>query len=220
VSTISGTMDGVWNGAYETINIANGAIKYIPTISFNDATKQKQLIAEAKFFRAYNYFYLVKTFGDVPLVTEPTEALDNLEVERTPIDQVYGLIESDLKEAVDALPSKTFAANNHRITKYVAAMTLANVYFQQGKNTEAAQYAKEVINSPHNMTPNSDLSMNSAYNQLRKQTTWMKLFMPWNMMEPYQAVHGGLPMLLTHLRYRYLAPILFLNAFLVRLIVF
>lgn len=168
VSTISGTMDGVWNGAYETINIANGAIKYIPTISFNDATKQKQLIAEAKFFRAYNYFYLVKTFGDVPLVTEPTEALDNLEVERTPIDQVYALIESDLKEAVDALPSKTFAANNHRITKYVAAMTLANVYFQQGKNTEAAQYAKEVINSPHNMTPNSDLSMNSAYNQLRK----------------------------------------------------
>src|SRR5690606_28707553 len=85
VSTISGTMDGVWNGACETINIANGAIKYIPTISFNDATKQKQLIAEAKVLRAYNYFYLVKTFGDVPLVTYPTEGLDNLEVERTPI---------------------------------------------------------------------------------------------------------------------------------------
>jgi hypothetical protein len=168
VSMISGTMDGVWNSAYEVINTANGAIKYIPEIAFEDLNKQKQLIAEAKFFRAYNYFYLVKTFGDVPLVTEPTENLENLDASRTEIAKVYELIESDLNEAFTVLPAKTFANNNHRISKYVAAMTLANVYLQQGKNSQAAEMAKVVINSPHGMIPNADLESNSAYNQLRK----------------------------------------------------
>jgi len=168
VSMISGTVDGIWTGAYQTINIANGAIKYIPSITFVDPNKQKQLIAEAKFFRAYNYFYLVKTFGDVPLVTEPTESLDNLDAARTEVSKVYELIENDLNEAVQALPAKTFASNNHRISKFVAAMALANVYLQQGKNTQAAEMAKLVINSPHTLTPNTDLAANSAYNQLRK----------------------------------------------------
>lgn len=168
VSTISNTVDGVWNDSYQAINIANGAIKYIPNITFADANKQKQLIAEAKFFRAYNYFYLVKTFGDVPLITEPTESSDNLDVSRTEASKVYELIESDLNAAVQDLPAKTFATNNHRISKYAAAMTLANVYLQQGKSAQAAETAKIVINSPHNMVENIDLGANSAYNQLRK----------------------------------------------------
>lgn len=167
VSTISGTMNGVWNGCYQTINIANGAIKHIPSIAMN-AAKIKELVAEAKFFRAYNYFYLVKTFGAVPLSIEPYESADNLYLEQTDASKVYELIEADLIEAVNVLPTKLFAANGHRITKYVAAMALANVYLQQGKNTEAAQYAKIVISSPHGMTPNADLAANSAYNTLRK----------------------------------------------------
>lgn len=168
VSMISGTMDGVWNSAYEAINIANGAIKYIPEITFEDPNLQKRFVAEAKFFRAYNYFYLVKTFGDVPLVTEPTENLENMDKPRIEVAKVYELIEADLKEAIDILPGTTFATTKHRITKFVAAMTLSNVYLQQGKNAEAAEYAKIVINSPHEMVQNVDLELNSAYNQLRK----------------------------------------------------
>lgn len=167
VSIVSGTMNGVWDGCYQSINIANGAIKHIPNIEM-DASKRNELIAEAKFFRAYNYFYLVKTFGAVPLIVEPYESANNLYVERSDAAQVYALIESDLKEAVEGLPAKLFAANGHRVTKYVAAMTLANVYLQQGKNADAAISAKIVINSGHGMTVNTDLTSNSAYNQLRK----------------------------------------------------
>jgi len=166
VSIVSGTMNGVWDGCFQTINIANGAIKHIPSIEM-DATKRNELVAEAKFFRAYNYFYLVKTFGAVPLSIEPYESADNMYLERTDVAKIYELIETDLKEAIDVLPAKMFAANGHRISRYVAAMTLANVYLQQGKNTEAAQYAKIVIDSPHGMTSNSDLALNSAYNKLR-----------------------------------------------------
>ncbi|PPL02435.1 RagB/SusD family nutrient uptake outer membrane protein [Parapedobacter indicus] len=165
---VSNTMNSIWNDCYRAINIANAAIKYIPEIEM-DANLQSKLVGEAKFFRAYNYFYLVKTFGDLPLSTEPYEATtDDLYLPRTGTAEVYALIEADLKEAVDALPASTFANNAHRISRYAAAMALADVYLQQGKYGDAATYAQLVLDSPHGLTTNSDLALNSAYNKLRK----------------------------------------------------
>jgi hypothetical protein len=165
--TVSSTMDGVWDNCYASINVANGAIKNIPNISMAESTS-KQLIAEAKFFRAFNYFLLVKTFGDVPMPTEPyTSMADDLYPTRTATSEVYALIESDLKYAYENLSSSTFANNGHRITKWVAAMVLTDVYMRENKYSEAATYAKAVISSPHSLTTNDDLAMNSAYNKLR-----------------------------------------------------
>lgn len=163
---VSETMNGVWDPCYKAINVTNGAIKHIPNISMAEATANR-LIAEAKFFRGFNYFYLVKTFGAVPLITEPYEALENLTPERTAVDLVYALIESDLKDAVNVLPAAKFADNGHRITKYAAAMMLTAVYMQEGKYKEAAEYAKIVIDSPHKLATNDDLALNSAFNKLR-----------------------------------------------------
>ena len=134
-----------------------------------DDAKRTQLLAEAKFFRAFNYFYLVKNFGAVPLTTEPYEALENLYLPRTDVATIYELIESDLKEAAAALPAKRFVDNGYRLTRYVADMALANVYLQQGKYADAATYARDVTNSTHSLTQNADLDMGSAYNQLRTQ---------------------------------------------------
>lgn len=164
--TVSGSMDGVWDAAYKAINVANGAIKNIPEIKMAEETS-KQLIAEAKFFRAFNYFYLVKTFGAVPMPTEPYEKMENLYLERTDVATVYSLIESDLKDAISVLPAVKFSANAHRITKWAAAMMLTSVYMQENKYAEAAETAKIVINSDHKLMANNDLAMNSAFNQLR-----------------------------------------------------
>lgn len=162
---ISDTSDDIWDNCYNSINVANNAIASIPDISM-DASTADQLMAEAKFFRAFNYFYLVKSFGDVPLLLEPS-TLENLYPERTAAALVYDQIELDLKAAVDVLPEATFANNGHRITKYVAAMMLADVYFHQADYANAKTYAKIVIDSPHSLASNSDLAENSAYNQLR-----------------------------------------------------
>lgn len=164
---VSNTMNGIWNDSFKAINIANGALKYIPTISM-EANVQKRLVAEAKFFRAFNYFYLVKTFGALPLSVDPYENLENLYRPRTDVKEIYALIESDLTEAVADLSASTFEGNGHRITKYAAAMTLANVYLQQGKFAEATKAADIVVKSSHSLTTNSDLKMNSAFNKLRK----------------------------------------------------
>ncbi len=158
--------EGVWNDGYDAIQRANTAIKYIPEIDMN-ATEKATLIAEAKFFRAWNYFYLIKVFGDVPYITEPTESLENIFIERTPVATIYAGIEADLTEAVNTLPAQKFAANGHRITRYVAAMLQANVFLFQGKYAEAATAAKLVIESGHSLTANENLAMASAFNKLR-----------------------------------------------------
>jgi len=165
-STVSSTVNDIWDNCYKAINVANGAIKYIPEIEMSSSSADK-LMGEAKFFRAFNYYYLVKTFGDVPMPVEPYESLDDLYLERTAQATVFALMESDLKEAVDKLPAQTFVDNGHRITKYAAAMLLTNVYLRQNKYSEAAEMVKIVINSPHSLTTNDDLELGSAYNKLR-----------------------------------------------------
>lgn len=163
---LASKMDGVWDNCYRGINVANGIIKHMPEVSM-DQSIANRLTAEAKFFRAFNYFFLVKTFGDVPYYTEPYEVAENMELPRTDKATIYALIESDLQEAMNVLSDATFAANGHRITKHVAAMTLTDVYMYQHKYAEAAETVRTVINSGHKLTTNDDMAMGSAYNKLR-----------------------------------------------------
>jgi len=165
---VSNTMNSIWNDSYKAINVANGAIKYIPEIDMDEGQK-KRLIAEAKFFRAFNYFYLVKTFGDVPLTVEPYDLLQDPFIPRVASAKVYELIEADLQEAVSVLPAATFTTAGYRLTQYVAAMALANVYLQQGKYAESAASIRIVTNSPHSLTTNTDTTLGSAYNKLRTE---------------------------------------------------
>ncbi|RNL93474.1 RagB/SusD family nutrient uptake outer membrane protein [Sinomicrobium pectinilyticum] len=162
---ISANSDGMWDNCFKAINVANNAIVSIPGIDMDEG-KRNQLVAEAKFFRAFNYFYLVKAFGDVPLLLEPSN-LDELYPERAPSSSIYDQIVSDLQDAIEVLPEKTFAANGHRISKYVAAMLLTDVYFYTRDYANAKTYAKMVIDSPHTLTTNDDLEGSSAYNKLR-----------------------------------------------------
>lgn len=164
---LASSMDNIWDNCFRGVNVANGAIKYIPTISM-DKSVADRLMGEAKFFRAFNYYQLVKVFGDVPFYTEPYETPDNMQLPRTDKATIYAQIESDLNDAVNVLADATFSANNHRITKHVAAMLLSEVYMRQSKYAEAAGAARIVINSAHSLTTNDDLSLGSAYNKLRE----------------------------------------------------
>jgi len=65
-----GQLDGFWTGMYNNINFANQIITNIPAINM-DASLKARYIAEATFIRAYDYFRLVRAFGDVPLVLHP-----------------------------------------------------------------------------------------------------------------------------------------------------
>ncbi|WP_185958333.1 RagB/SusD family nutrient uptake outer membrane protein [Fodinibius sediminis] len=169
--------DGWWSGHYDVISRANTALKYIPDMQGMGEGEKNQLLAEARFFRALNYFALVKSFGDVPLVTEPVEGLEGIEVERTSTDSVYNQIVADLNWAIDqgALGEGPFPMNGFRITKGAAQTLLADVYLQmsgyplQADNyANAADAARSVIEAGnHQLVEHGSLPDRSAYNKLR-----------------------------------------------------
>ncbi|MBS1510337.1 MAG: RagB/SusD family nutrient uptake outer membrane protein [Bacteroidetes bacterium] len=127
-----------WGTAYTDINTLNGVLQYGQSIDLPDATR-KQYLAQAKFLRAFWYFYLVQTWGDVPLhttfITVPSQA-DS----RQPVAEVYAQIIKDLTDAAADLPNTPTAPFlGKAATKPVAQFLLAKVYLTRGwlNNTQA-----------------------------------------------------------------------------------
>lgn len=131
-----------WGIAFQDINTLNGVLQYGQTIDLPEATR-KQYLAQAKFLRAFWYFYLVQTWGDVPLHTEfitvPSQAAS-----RQPAAQVYELIIKDLTEAAVDLPNQPTAPFlGKAATKPVAQFLLAKAYLTRGwLNNTAADFTK------------------------------------------------------------------------------
>ncbi|HET8829490.1 MAG TPA: RagB/SusD family nutrient uptake outer membrane protein [Pelobium sp.] len=65
-----------WNDLYITIGRANSAIKYIPRIQGIADVQKNDYLAQAYALRAFMYFYAVRVWGDVPVVLEPFEDLN------------------------------------------------------------------------------------------------------------------------------------------------
>lgn len=180
---MSSYLGGIWRDLYLGISRANNAIKYVPTTPGLAEVEANKLLAEARFFRALNYYYLVRFFGGVPLITEPYESLDNLYVARAAVGDVYALIVEDLQYAVQPgiLPNTTMDGNGNRITHGIAKSLLAEVYLtmsgyplQANHYADAAQQARSLINdgvfslTPHDRDGSGNvIPTASAYNKAR-----------------------------------------------------
>lgn len=138
---------------YNLIMRANTAINRIGQSTI-DQERANEFVAEAKYLRALSYFYLVRVFGDVVLIVNEPNEIENFA--RTPIDQVYELIVADLQEAETNLPDKL---DMERASMWAAKALLAKVYLTMGRNEEAAQKSTEVINS-------GKFSLHGMYNEV------------------------------------------------------
>ena len=128
----------VFETNYQGISKANIALNYLPKLDKADAPVVSRLTGEAKFLRALMYFNLVRCFGGVPIVDHvpvPSSATDTeMTLTRKSKEDVYKFIETDLLEAIDALPEKSGYAISDlgRATKGAAHALLAKVYLYQG----------------------------------------------------------------------------------------
>ncbi len=131
-----------WGIAYQDINTLNGVLQYGATIDLPEATR-RQYLAQAKFLRGFWYFYLVQTWGDVPLsttfITVPSQAAS-----RQPAADVYAQIIKDLTEAAADLPNTPTAPFlGKAATKPVAQLLLAKAYLTRGwLNNTAADFTQ------------------------------------------------------------------------------
>jgi hypothetical protein len=135
-----------WQRAYLGIGQANQVLLRVPGIDM-DAALKNRCLGEAEFLRALYYFYLVRGFGDVPLVLAPaTSAAEAASQTRRPAAEVYTQIIKDLTDAITKLPA-SYAANDDlgRATKLAARGLLAKVYLTQGDLANAATQARTTI---------------------------------------------------------------------------
>lgn len=143
-----------WRGLYKVIANANLVIENVPGITMDEAQKNR-IVGEAKFLRAWAYFYAVRLWGDVPLTLEPQYFITEESFpSRAPQAEVYDQIVADLVDAEAAgLP---WTDPTGRVSQSAAKSLLAKVYltmagYPLNKGTEyyalAAAKAKEVIDN-------------------------------------------------------------------------
>lgn len=135
----------LWQPGYKYIYYANSIIERLATSKGVSAAKKAQLEGEAKFLRAFFYFYLTNLFGDVPLVLS-TDYRVNALLPRASRAKVYEQIVADLISAQELLPDD-YPGNGERIraNKGVATAMLARVYLFTGNWMEAERQATAVI---------------------------------------------------------------------------
>lgn len=138
----------MWSRNYSGINRANTAIINISGMKEGiiDENLKNRLIGELRFLRALYYFNLVRYFGDVPLVTN-AETVQEAMIARTPKDEVYNQIISDLEFAAQNLPIQHNDANLGRATKGAAKILMGKVYLRLEDWSNASSTLAEVINN-------------------------------------------------------------------------
>jgi len=142
-----GTINTNWGELYKTIYNANNVIEGITKSTSLSAFKSRQWIAEAKFLRAYCYFYLTNLWGNVPLILTTNVDVSALSPQSSQQD-VYAQILLDLTDASKDLPTDYSNYDQERIraTKWAAETLSARVNLYLGRWTEAAAHATTVIN--------------------------------------------------------------------------
>jgi hypothetical protein len=132
----------LWNNLYAGVNLCNTGITQIAAVSDYTATQKLNREAELRFLRAFYYWHIVETWGDVNFTTQPTVGA-NTEANRTAVETFYKQIFEDLKFAVANLTPTT--TDYGRATIPVAKAFLARMYLTRGMNTEAFNMADDVI---------------------------------------------------------------------------
>ena len=159
LNALNGNVTRDWQGLYAAVVNANAVLDNVPAINdpvWTGTTRKAQILAEAKFLRELHYFFLVTTYGDVPLVLTNTATGAALLPARTPATAVYIQIEQDLISADSALlPASGSNPNTGRATQGSADALLAKVYAQQGKYDSCLIYCNKVLaNTYYALLPN------------------------------------------------------------------
>lgn len=138
--------DQYWADHYGFLGKVNTALQTADSLG---ASTDREIInvGEAKFFRAFAYFDLVRVYGEVPKIDFRTYTTDDANVAKSNVNDIYALIDADLTDAEQKLPVSWEATFPGRLTKY-AAMTLhAKTYLYRQQWSQALSLCNDVIAS-------------------------------------------------------------------------
>jgi starch-binding outer membrane protein, SusD/RagB family len=125
-----------WAGFYSYLHVVNDVIKNAPGVDFTVEADKEYLLGQAYGIRAFVYYAMLKTWGDVPIVLEPVTQIDfnNLYIARSPASEVMARIKSDIETSLQHFGDNYSFFNNSR-TYWSKNATLAlkgDVYIWSG----------------------------------------------------------------------------------------
>jgi len=142
INSTTALASGYWNILFDIIKSSNVIITRLVDSPLTDEEKLP-IEAEAKFFRAYAYRFLVYLYGDVPkITTEITEP--KFDFVRTPTSEILDFMIEDLKFASSNLPVTN--PGNGRLSKAAADHILAETYISAGDYAKAIESASNILN--------------------------------------------------------------------------
>ncbi|PSK89523.1 RagB/SusD family nutrient uptake outer membrane protein [Taibaiella chishuiensis] len=152
----NGILSRNWQDAYVAIQRANVVLHRIDAITYQNDSIKTARVGAMEFIRALMYFNLVRTYGDVPLVTkETTDPNAYFGQGRTAAEEVYTQVIKDLQDAMVRLPLKADKAGG--IRRSAAQALLGKVYLTRGRYQDAVAVLQDVVTSgQHSLMATTD----------------------------------------------------------------
>lgn len=132
-----------WKELYNQIYRCNNVLANSHVVANDELREQYE--GEAAFLRALAYFNIVRLWGDAPLILEPIKAVDAVNYGRTPIADIYKVIEDDLKDAAKKLEPSYGSDDLGRATSVAAEALLGKVYLTEKKWSDAVTLLDNLI---------------------------------------------------------------------------
>lgn len=132
-----------WFALYNGISRCNQVLAHLDVVTDNGLKAQYE--GEARFIRALHYFNLVRLWGGVPVVLQPTSTQEAQSIGRSSVEAVYAAIEDDLIKAAAVLPATYASADLGRVTAGAAKGLLGKVYLTEKKYSQAVNALKDLI---------------------------------------------------------------------------
>lgn len=145
-----------WASFYKTINQCNTLLQFAKEAQKNDPSFTPKMLKEyesqAIVVRSLMYFYLVKTFGDVPFIREAyIDNSQNMSIPKSSKEQIINELIIDLNAAMENAPIKYSsndpALNKGQVTLWMAKTLLADIYLWNEEYDKCNELCSQVINS-------------------------------------------------------------------------
>ena len=211
-----GSLGVLWNTGFESIGKCNSFLEAVAKIkagSLNDDQKKTVALMEgqAYFLRAFNYFYLINTFGETPIVAETDKAKMGIPLwEKVPTDiaetnreratqgAVWDFIIADFQKAETLLKGQVWdASNKPRVDEWAAKTFLGRSYIYTLQWEKGRDKLKEVIDQSGKklVSYNTLLNMFNGQNEFNSESIFEINFTPdqrdqWNTVKNTASFYG------------------------------
>lgn len=144
-----------WDDHMTLITLCNSAIHKADSLGLTDASTTLN-VAEARFLRAYAYFDMVRTFGEVPIHSGKIYQSSDLCKPKNTVAEVYAFIDADLQFAAATLPASWGSQYPGRLSTGAAQALHAKTYLYRQNWAQALALCQQIIGS-------NTYSLNSSY---------------------------------------------------------